>query len=115
MENPSSVREEPLVTVVVPSGIHPIAFLKGNGVNIQKSWVFMNNDVADVLRNTPYKFHQATVAYGEFFRFENLDTISLQFVKYFDNWKVLLDWEFDGKKFVRIDKPECIIEVVMEK
>jgi len=115
MENPSTVREEPLVTVIVPSGVHPITFLKEKGVNIENSWVFINNDVADVLRKMPYKYHQATVAYGEFFRFENFDTISLQFVKYFDNWNVLLDWEFDGKKFVRNDKPECIIEVVMEK
>lgn len=115
MENPSSVREEPLVTVVVPSGVHPITFLKEKGVDIENSWIFMNDDVADVLRKMPYRYHQATVAYGEFFRFENFDTISLQSVKYFDSWKVLLDWEFDGKKFERNDTPECIIEVVMEK
>ena len=115
MENPSSVRDELLVTVMVPSGVHPITFLKENGVDIENSWIFMNNDVVDVLKKMPYKFHQATVAYGEFFRFNNFDTISLQAVKYFNNWKVLLNGEFDGKKFVRIDKPECIIEVMMEK
>lgn len=114
-EHPSSVREEPLVTVTVPSGVHPITFLKEKGVDIENSWIFMNNDVVEAIQKMPYRYHQATVAYGEFFRFESLDTISLQSVKYFDSWKVLLDWEFDGKEFVRIDNPVSIIEVVMEK
>jgi len=117
IKNPSDVREEQLVRVVVPSGVHPITFLKENGigVDIEKTWIFMNNDVADVLRKMPYKFHQATVAYGEFFRFENFDTISLQKVKYFPDWNVVLEGKIDEKVFGRPEIPQIIIEVIMEK
>ena len=114
-KQPSSVREEPLVTVTVPSGMHPITCLKEMGIDINNSWVFMNEDVVNMIRKMPYRYHHASVAYGEFFRFENFDTISLQTVKYYDSWNVLLNWEFDGEKFVRDEEPVSIIEVVMEK
>ena len=115
MENPSSVREEPLVTVAVPVGVHPFTFLKEKGVDIENSWIFMNNDVANVLRKMPCRFHQVTIAYGEFFRFEDFDTISLQTVEYFPDWKVIMDGKIGEKEFNRTDKPVSIIEVVMEK
>ena len=111
---PSDVRRESLVTVIVPAGEHPIDFLKEIGVDITKAWVFMEEKVVKTLKEFPCKFHQKTVAYGEFFRFENFDTISLQTVEYFDSWRVLFNWEFDGKKFGRTEEPEVIIEVVME-
>ena len=115
IQNPSSVREEPLVIVVVPVGVHPFTFLKEKGVNMEKSWIFMHNDVVDMLRKMPYRYHQATVAYGEFFRFESFDEISLQDVKYFKKWKILLEGKICGKELYRTDTPERIIEVVMEK
>lgn len=107
--DPSCVREEPVVIITVPEDVHPIAFLKGIVADLNQAWVFVTEKVVERLRKLPTKYHQATVAYGEFFRFENLDTISLQAVKYFDDWKVFLDWEFDGKKFTRKDIPEFII------
>ena len=114
VQNPADVREEPMVTITVPSGVHPITFLKEKGVEITKAWVFMDSNVVKTLRKLPRRYHQNTVAYGEFFRFENLDTISLQEVKYFDHWHVLLEWEFNGEKLQRPEIPETIIEVVME-
>jgi len=63
----------------------------------------------------PYRYHQATVAYGEFFRFESFDEISLQDVKYFENWKVFLEGKISEKEVYRPDEPKSIIEVVMEK
>ena len=115
MESPSSVREETLVTVTVPYGVHPFSYLKAKGVDVSQAWVFVHKDVVDVFRKLPYRFHQETVAYGEFFRFENFDTISLQTVKYFSNWKVILEGRFDEGMFFRPDIPKIIIEVVMEK
>ena len=114
VKKPADARKEPLVTITVPLGVHPIAFLKEKGVEITKAWVFMDSSVVETMRKSPRRYHQESVAYGEFFRFENFDTISLQEVKYFDTWKVLLEWEFDGEKLQRPEIPETIIEVVME-
>ena len=114
--SPSQLCKKGLVTVAVPSGVHPITFLKENGIDvgIEKAWVFMKKDVVDVLRKMPYKFHQKSVAYGEIFRYENFDIISLQEVKYFLDWKVVLEGEINGKKFYRPDVPEIIIEVIID-
>ena len=112
--NPAQVREEALVTVVIPSGVHPVTFLKEH-LDIEKAWVFMHNDVVQILRDMPRRFYHDTVAYGEFFRFENFDTISLQKVEHFDKWKVLVEWDFGEGVCVREDIPEFIIELVIEK
>ena len=115
INSPSQVREEFLVSLVVPLGMHPFTFLKEKGVDITNAWIFMNEELVEKLRQFPNKFHQPSVAYGEFFRFESGDSVSLQSVEYFKDWKVLLNWEIDGKKFIRNDMPGYIIEMVMEK
>ena len=115
VERPSHVRKENLVTVEVPSGVHPFTFLKEKGVDIENSWIFMNDDVVDTLKKMPYRYHQVTVAYGEFFRFESFDEISLQEVEYFKKWKIILEGKICEKEFYRTDSPESIIEVVMAK
>lgn len=112
---PSSVRDESLVTIIVPNGMHPFDFLKQSGVSIEKAWIFMDEDCVEAMRRLPNKFHQATVAYGEFFRFEDNDTISLQAVKYFLTWKIALNCEVEGKTFERPESPECIIQMEMQK
>lgn len=115
IENPSSVRQESHEIVVVPLGVHPVTFLKEKGVDITTAWVFMHEEVVKTLRKLPCRFHQKTVAYGEFFRFEDFDTMSLQEVEYFPKWRVVYEGEINEKRFHRNDTPERIIEVVMEK
>lgn len=110
IKSPSDVRKEILVSVTIPSGEHPIDFLKRH-VEITNAWVFLDSNVLEALRKLPHKFHQATVAYGEFFRFEDFDTISLQEVQYFDDWKVLKNWNFDGEEFSRVDTPDFIVQL----
>lgn len=102
--------------MAVPLGVHPITFLKENGIveGIENAWVFMNKDVVDVLRKMPYKFHQKSVAYGEVFRYENFDIISLQEVKYFSDWKIVREGEINEKRFFMPDAPEVIIEVIID-
>lgn len=115
MKNPSSIRKEPLIAVIITPGVHPITFLKEKGVNIENAWIFMHEEVVETLRKLPYRYHQKTVAYGEFFRFEDFDTISLQTVQYLPNWRVVLNGQINGKEFSRPSTPECIIELVIEK
>lgn len=114
IENLSDVLEEPNVKVIVPFGVHPFAYLKEIGVDFTKSWVFMHEEVVDTLRKLPYKHHLDTVAYGEFFRFEDYDTMSLQKVEYFPKWKVILEGKLSTEEFYRPESPEAIIEVVMK-
>lgn len=111
IDSPSDVRDEGIVTITIPKDVHPIEFLKKIVANSDRAWIFVNESIVETLRKLPTKYHQNTVAYGEFFRFENLDTISLQAIEYFDDWKVILDWEFDGEKFTRVDVPEFIIQL----
>lgn len=111
---PSYVREEALVTITVPEGVHPITFLKETVANLEHAWVFVSKEVAERLRKLPTKYYQDTVAYGEFFRFETFDEISLQKVKYFDDWKVLYEWSFERERFMRPDAPEFIIQLEMK-
>jgi len=115
IECPSDALEEQFsITVVVPSGVHPFDYLKKSGVNIANAWVFMHKEVVDNLRTLPYKHHLETVAFGEFFRFEDCDTISLQCVEHFPNWKVILVGKINEEDFYRPESPETIIEVVMK-
>lgn len=111
---PACVRNETLVTITVPEGVHPITFLKETVANLEHAWVFVSKEVAKMLRKLPTKYYQDTVAYGEFFRFETFDEISLQTVEYFDDWKVLCEWEFEGDKFARTANPEFIIQLEMK-
>ena len=82
---------------------------------MDKELFFLHKNVVDVLRSRPLKYHQKTVAYGEFFRFEDLDEISLQEVEHFTDWKIIFEGKIDGEVFYRPDTPELIIEVVMEE
>lgn len=109
---PSALRPEPLVTVTVPAGIHPIALLNPEAIN--QAWIILNPEVVKELRKFPYKFQQDTVAYGEFFRLENNDSFSLQEVKYFEGWRVIRECNIDGVVYQRPENPEFIIEMVME-
>lgn len=113
--DPSYVRDEALITITVPEGVHPITFLKENVSNLDQAWVLLSKNVVETLRELPNRYHQKTVAYGEFFRFENFDTVSLQEIEYFDDWKVLLNWEFDKEKFERNDTPDFIIQLKMKE
>lgn len=111
IENPSSVREEPLVTVVVSSEVHPITLL--NPEVIKNAWIFCKEDVVEEIRKFPYRYQQDTIAYGEFFRLENCDSFSLQKVEHFEGWRVLRECEINGTVYQRPDVPEYIIELVM--
>ena len=113
LENPSSVREEPLVTVVVSSGVHPITLVNPEVIN--HAWIFYRKDVVEEIRKFPYKYQQDSIAYGEFFRLENCDSFSLQKVEYFEGWRVLRECEINGIVYQRPEVPEYIIELVMEK
>lgn len=113
IQNPSSVRDEPLVTVVVSSGVHPITLFNPEVIN--HAWIILDKDVVEKIREFPYKFQQDTISYGEFFRLENNDSFSLQKVKYFEGWRVLQECNIDGTIFQRPKYPEFIIEMVMEK
>lgn len=116
IENPSHVMDERFtIMVVVPSGVHPFTYLKEIGVDMTKDWVFLHEDVVDVLRKLPCMYHQETVAYGEFFRFEDFDEVSLQKVKYFADWKVILEGKINEEEFYRPERLESVIEVVMGK
>ena len=113
IKSPSEVRDEPHVKVIVPSGVHPFVFLMENGsIDIKNSWVFMNKDVVDVLRRMPCRCHQASMAYGEFFRFENFNEIVLQDVSHF-SWGIIREGKLNGEIFDRPDIPQTIIEVVL--
>lgn len=114
VKSPEFVREEPLITITVPEKVHPIIFLKETVANLEHAWVFISKDVEAKLRELPIMYHQNTVAYGEFFRFENFDEISLQRVKYFDDWKVFYEWKFNDENFTRTDTPEFIIQLEMQ-
>lgn len=115
IQNPSSVREETTIKVVVPSGIHPITFLRERiMIDVSEAWVFLHKDVVDVLRKLPCRYHQNTVASGEFFRFEDFTEISLQEVEYFSKWKVIFELRDDEGMILRPWLPKFIIEVVME-
>jgi len=115
IQNPSSILEKATVTVAVPSGIHPITFLIGKGIDISEAWVFLHEDVVDVLRKLPCRYHQNTVARGEFFRFEDFTEISLQNVEYFPKWKAIFETKIKGGTIFSPWVPGFIIEVVMEK
>lgn len=116
IEKPSSIRDESVITVFVPSDVHPFSYLKEIGIDITKAaWIFLHKDVIDVLRKLPWRHYLDTVAYGEFFRFEDFDTVSLQKVEYFPEWKVILEGKVGEQEFYRPDTPEYIIELVMEK
>lgn len=113
IKNPSQVRDEPNVTVNVPVGVHPVTFLKDIGVDFTKAWVFIRKEVVETMRKLPLKYHQNTIAYGEFFRFEDFEEVSLQGVMYLPEWRIILEGKIGGEDFKRIENPECIIEVVM--
>lgn len=112
---PSDIRDEPKVIIEVPSGVHPFSYLKEQGVDFDNAWVFMHEEVVETIRKLPYRYYQDTVAYGEFFRFEDLDKVYLQKVEYFPDWKVILEGEIADELFCRPDIPPAIIEVVMAK
>ena len=78
--SPSQLCKKSVVIVAVPSGVHPITFLKENGIveGIEKAWIFLNIDVIETLRKLPIRFYHDTVAYGEFFRFPCMDEVVLQ-------------------------------------
>ena len=113
IKTPADVREEPRITVVIPEGIHPFTYLKESGVDFTKTWIFLSMDVIATMRKLPVHFHHATVAYGEFFRFVDLNEISLQKVEHFPDWKMIFEGKLDDEEFYRTETPECIIEVVM--
>ena len=113
IKTPADVREEPRVTVVIPKGVHPFTYLKDSGVDFTKAWIFLRKDVVETLRKLPVHFHHDTVAYGEFFRFVDLNEISLQKIEYFPDWKMIFEGKLGGEEFYRTETPECIIEVVM--
>ena len=109
---PSSLREEPLVTITVPSGIHPITLIKPEVIN--HAWIILSKDVVEKLREFSYKFKQNTIAYGEFFRLENDDSFYLQRVEHFDGWRVLRECQINGETFRVPECPEFIIEMTIE-
>ena len=110
---PSSLRTEPLVTITVPSGIHPITLLKPEVIN--HAWIILDKDVVEKIKDFTYKFKQNTFAFGEFFRLENNDTFTLQKIEYFEGWRVLRECNIDGVIFQRPECPEFIVEMIMEK
>lgn len=113
IQSPSDAMDEHFtLVIVIPEGVHPFTYLK-ECVDMNKEWIFLNKDVVEVLRKAPCKYYQKTIAYGEFFRFEDFDEVSLQDVQHFTDWKVILEGKISTEEFYRPERPETIIEVVM--
>lgn len=112
---PSSVRNEHLKLIPILYGDDPFISLKNMGIDFENSWVLISGAIVDALRKKPCSYHHETIAYGEFFRFLDGDEISLQNVKYFEKWKIILEGKICGKEFYRADKPTHIYEVFIAR